>query len=95
MDEVEKLVDRGGRGEVFDVDGTTGSSVGSTKNDLEGSRRVLRLLFDPGVRSRNDELARSIERCSPGDYSSGCCTYGNPLAFPNAFIPGRPIPNVL
>ena len=43
MNEVEKLVNRGGSGEVSDVDGATGSSVDSTKSDLEGSRGVVRL----------------------------------------------------
>ena len=91
MDKVEKLVDRSGSGEVSNVDRATGSSVGSTKSDLEGSRRVLRLLFDRGVRLRNDEIACSIERFLPGNYSSGCCT-GILPCFPARSFQGDPCP---
>ena len=44
MDEVDKFVNGGGSGEVSDMDGTACSSVGDTESNLEGSRRILRLL---------------------------------------------------
>ena len=52
MDEVEEFVNGGGSREVSDVNGTAGSSVCDTENNLEGTRRILHLL-----RSESDDKA--------------------------------------
>lgn len=45
MDKVEKLVNRGGSGEISNVNGAASSGAGGAESNLEGSRRILRLLF--------------------------------------------------
>ena len=45
MDEVEKLLNRGGSGEVSNTDSTIGSSVDGTGSSLEGNEGILRLLL--------------------------------------------------
>ena len=45
VDEIEEFVNGGGSGKVSNVDGATRSSVGGTKGDLEGSRRILCLFL--------------------------------------------------
>ena len=60
MDEVEKLVNGGGSGEVSNVDGTASSSVGGTESNLEGSRRILRLCLI-GSQIKKDGTGCSVE----------------------------------
>ena len=94
MDEVEELVDRGGGGEVPNVDGTASGSVGGAKSNLEGSGRILCLYCDWGVRSYNDGVGRPVERHLTWKLFIWLL-YGNPPMVPKTFIPGRPIPNML
>ena len=51
MDEIEESADGGGGGEVPNIDGTASGSVGSTVSNLEGSRGILPMCSDRGVRS--------------------------------------------
>ena len=51
MDEVEESTDGCGGGEVPNVDGTASGSVGGTVSNLEGSRGILPMYSDRGVRS--------------------------------------------
>jgi hypothetical protein len=44
VDEVEKLINGGGSGEVSNINGAAGRSVRGTESDLKGSRGILRLL---------------------------------------------------
>ena len=47
VNEVEELIHRGGGGEIADVNGAAGSTVGGTESNLEGSGRILCLFIDP------------------------------------------------
>jgi len=94
VDKIEKFVNGGSSGEVPNVDSAAGSSVGGTESNLEGSRRILCLLFD---RESDDKTMKSCVQCK------GVLTwklfiwllYGNPPMVPKTFIPGRPIPSML